>query len=151
MVRRTSHALRLLLLAIPPLQIRGAALGAELYRWDFDPPMALSDLGANSRLHPGAWNFVRSIDHLRQENGALAFRVVAGDPYFYIDRLGIDASRWGYVVVVMKTTGGTTGQIYFAESEAQSLAFPLVADGRFHTYTVPLHRVPSWSGTIPIL
>lgn len=120
----------------------------ELYRWDFDQPV---DFAAHQQPNPGAWNFVRSIDRLRVEDGKLRFRVVAGDPYFYIDHLGIDAGRWGYVVLVMKTDAGRFGQIYFAESEEASRKFPLIADGHFHTYTVPLKKVAGWSGEMPIL
>ena len=53
----------------------------------------------------------------------------------------------------MKLTKGTSGQLFWAtpqspESEANSVRFQTIADGRFHEYQLDLGAAKTWKGRI---
>lgn len=109
-----------------------------------------------------SWDFRRPQDHdwtagnmtdLSFENGVMSAVAVNHDPAFYSPALRLNAAEYGTVEIRMKTDGGDEAQLFFARtaglmSEPRSVRFPVVADNRFHTYTLDLRSHPRWKGVI---
>ena len=93
-------------------------------------------------------------------DGVLTARTSTNDPAFACP-VRIDASAYTRAVIRMKLTGteddpggrGPTAQLFWGgseggESEANSVSFTIMADGRFHEYVLDLGAVATWRGSI---
>ena len=86
---------------------------------------------------------------------SIKYVVSASDPYFYVESdEGFPSSEWDAVQITCKTTGTTQGQLFMstsnntAYSAAQSMTWPMQADGEFHTYTLMLDSIHDYSGDV---
>jgi len=89
------------------------------------------------------------------QDGEFRFRSLDNDPALLTPpMLQLRAEDFRALEIRMKVGKGTRGSVLWSGdriarfSPDREVAFELVADGEFHTYTVPLSGHPGWKGTV---
>ena len=97
---------------------------------------------------------VNQLDNIVVTQGVLRMESIGDDPYFDIPiQAPILAESSPQVEIRMKVSDGFGAQLFFKPehgllSEETSLFFEIIADGKFHTYTLELASLPAWTGKI---
>jgi hypothetical protein len=100
------------------------------------------------------------IADFRAADGTLIFQTVSPDPALSIRLERTRARRYAVAVVRMKLTGTADNpgsiQLFWTmtagiPTEATSVKMPLIPDGKFHEYELPLGKNPRWRGRITSL
>lgn len=114
------------------------------YAWEFDNPDEFMNLQEENQLE------ISSLDQ-----GHLLLKSFGGDPYFSLPgKLSVDAGTSSRIAIRMKVSDGAQAQVFFLTGdnagfvEDKSQVFDLIADNQFHTYTLDMSTVNTWSGTI---
>ena len=99
------------------------------------------------------WEGVMMMTDVRAADGALKATSTGNDPAFFGPAVDIDSARYRRVLVRMRVDAPGTAQLFWrsdvlAESEATSYVFPIIADGEFHEYELPVGESPTWIGDI---
>ncbi len=95
----------------------------------------------------GRTNHVRGVS-LRK--GVLNGRFSGPDPILEYPGLSLDATQVRAIRLRLRSTSGTSGQLYWSNesnsgfAEARVQAFSLVPDGKFHEVEIPLRGKPGW-------
>jgi hypothetical protein len=106
---------------------------------------------------PQGWGPLMGVADFRAEDGVLAFTTTSRDPAIAIRLERTRAERYRKAVVRMKVAGanGRAGdlQLFWTltvgiPTEATSVRTPLIADGAFHDYELPVGDNRRWSGRI---
>jgi hypothetical protein len=90
-------------------------------------------------------------------NGVATFKITGGDPYLVRGSLDVEAAKVKGLVIRMKVSGGSTGQVYWSTKESPAIAedkdvrFDVKADGQFHEYRVNMAAHPLWTDTVTSL
>ena len=90
------------------------------------------------------------------ENDELKIKIVAPtDPYICFADCRYSTEDYNMLLVTMKADAGIrAGAIYIIAGASSSFNstqkrdFPLVADGNYHTYLIPLYMIPDYTGNI---
>ena len=90
------------------------------------------------------------------ENDELQIKIVAPtDPYICFADCRYSTEDYNMLLVTMKADAGIrAGAIYMIAgsyssfNSTQKRDFPLVADGNYHTYLIPLYMIPDYTGNI---
>jgi hypothetical protein len=90
------------------------------------------------------------------ENDELQIKIVAPtDPYICFADCRYSTEDYNMLLVTMKADAGIrAGSIYMIAgsyssfNSTQKRDFPLVADGNYHTYLIPLYMIPDYTGNI---
>jgi len=119
------------------------------YAWEFETA------GNSEGWQP--WN---ELDTLQVRNGLLSTHSTGTgiDPYMGSpEGLAIDAATYPFIEIRMKVSSGnpldTAGLLWITDSDdewggAKGWNFPVIVDGKFHTYFLDMSDVKSWNGTI---
>jgi hypothetical protein len=80
-------------------------------------------------------------------------RSIGGDPYMVGPAIAIDAVNAPYMLVRMRSNKGSSAQVFWevegaAFNEPDSVHFDVTADGKWHTYLIPLKNNADWQGKI---
>ena len=117
-------------------------------RWTFEGPNGADTEGWRAGNALSAVS-VNTIDN------ALALKLDGSDPYVLGGPAQIDAGqRRGLRIVARTYDGDRLSRLYFTTaadgqwSEAKALSFVTPGDGAFHTLTLDLAALPTWTGTI---
>jgi hypothetical protein len=112
--------------------------------WRFDKPGDLK-----------GWHLSGNIAPRAASDGAWMGDSTNGDPQIYGPTLmEIPAAQFTAIEVELSATGGTMVQLFWRTdgmanfTEAASCAAPIITDGAFHTYRLPVGRNDAWRGTI---
>ncbi|MGI6456894.1 MAG: hypothetical protein ACOX5R_14915 [bacterium] len=103
------------------------------------------------------WQPLHDIDEIRTVPDGLALTAGAADPYIMSRPLYVPASDYQAIIIEMKTSAGSQGQIFWTNAEnpnfveAASARFQLQSDNQFHTYVLTLANHEKWQGTIQVL
>ena len=114
--------------------------------WDFEH----SDEG---------WASSMQLADLKVTGGTLTARTVGNDPALFGPPMQARASAFDSVLIRLKLARpdgepfADSAQLFWrtsrlAESEASSIRFPILADGQWHEYDVPVATNPRWRGVI---
>ncbi|NDK12032.1 MAG: hypothetical protein GW911_08275 [Armatimonadetes bacterium] len=112
--------------------------------WQFDRP-----------ADRAGWFRTPQLTILPADAGCLKLRSTGADPALLGPALmDIPTGRYAAVELRMAVDRGTAGQLFWLTegpptfSEQASRAFPLIADGAFHVYRLPVAENAQWAGTI---
>ncbi len=101
-------------------------------------------------LRPGS-----QLAHVTVEGGRLRAQSIGADPSFLGPPcMGLPADRVRRVAVTMGATAGTEAQLFWRThmhedfTEAQSVRFPIIADGLMHEYRIDVSASPLWTGRV---
>ena len=98
-----------------------------------------------------AWNHLTPLE---TSAGILSAEGTGDDPYIGSPVFTLDAAQFPIIEIRMAVTGGSNAQVFFLTAtstiydEAKALSFPIIADGKFHTYRLDMAKVGTWKGTI---
>lgn len=124
------------------------------------------DLPDRPKRNPAVWEFgedaqgwgpMMGVQDFGVRDGVLRFTNISTDPAIHTAVGGLLASRYPYVVIRMSVDRADRenemGQLFWATttagiSEANSVLFPLIADGQMHTYVLPVHENKRWRGRL---
>lgn len=139
----------------PPPEVCPLDVGLGPYDFDLDPgprePRWDFADGAQG------WGAMMGLAELTARDGTLTARSTGTDPAFSSPTFRAQATRYRYLAVTMTlspTPAGTDGlQIFWSTgsrpmSEATSVKIEALADGRPHTYVLPVHDQVTWRGVI---
>lgn len=110
------------------------------------------DFQFNINAYFEGWVPVNEINDVRVEGGCLAGTSVMGDPYLVREAMWIAPNTVNVVVVRMRTTGGSSAQLFWVNSEqpdfseSMSKFFPITSDGEYHTYIINVGTHETWKG-----
>jgi len=123
-----------------------------IYFWRIPPAVELARTG---------WRWTDGALGWQSANiDGVAFETASGwcfnpqsDPALISPLLGLDAAGYGAVEVTLRTTAPGEAQLFFAApdgamSDERSVRWLPEADGRSHSYLLPLADVPGWQGAI---
>jgi hypothetical protein len=103
----------------------------------------------------GAWFRNHQLAVLAAENGCLKLRSTGNDPAMSgPTQMDVPAERYAAIEIRMAVDRGTAGQLFWLAdgpatfTQEASRVFPLIADGAFHVYRVPVAESALWAGTI---
>ncbi|MBM3493986.1 MAG: Ig-like domain repeat protein, partial [Armatimonadetes bacterium] len=112
----------------------------------------------NDRQH---WTYHNARDTGWPISGRLVVEVGQVDPMIHSPHIGFDAADCASVTIRMAArlndpvSWWLTGQLFWERdngaqpfSEAQSIQFPIINDGQFHDYVLPLASKATWAGFI---
>ncbi|MFQ6097586.1 MAG: glycoside hydrolase family 99-like domain-containing protein, partial [Armatimonadota bacterium] len=117
------------------------------YVWDFED-------GAQG------WSPMMGITDFKAQGGAITFRTSSNDPALLAGPCSVAAREHPFVAIRMKIDGleyaGEKGQLFWATptvaaSEATSVRFDLIGDGKYHIYVLPVGENNRWRGRITSL
>lgn len=117
----------------------------------FFHPLLANSIELNS---VSEWIAQHDVSVLQKEGKGFSFQCTGSDPYILSHPLEIAALDNLAIEIVMKVTKGSQAQLFWSSSkfptitEQNSQRFSIHADGRFHTYLIPLSNHPRWSGNI---
>jgi hypothetical protein len=100
---------------------------------------------------------INQLEDIRIDGGVLYMHASGNDPYFDLPfEFPILAEDHPAIEIRMKVTAGAVAEFFFAPegdgfSGENMLVFDIFPDGEFHTYTLDLAALPSWSGQIHAL
>jgi hypothetical protein len=104
------------------------------------------------------WNAMMGIGEFKAVDGALTLTTTSADPAISTPLGGLWARRYQAVTVRARVATPATGnagslQLFWsttaqAITEASSVAVPLIADGEFHDYLLPVAEKPRWRGRV---
>lgn len=108
--------------------------------WDFSKPESRD------------WAFGNMSD-VSYEAGTMRAVSSNRDPILYSPRVSIDSRRYKRIEFRLRLSAGREAQIFFGQAHQQmneenSVRVPVIADGKFHTYTADLASNPRWQGVI---
>lgn len=103
------------------------------------------------------WGALMGLSTVTVRDGALHAETRSADPAFSSSTVHLQASQFAYAAIRLKA-GPASGreetlQLFWSTasqgaSEAASVKVPLVADGRWRTYVLPVGENPRWRGII---
>ena len=91
------------------------------------------------------------------ENGVLATSSIGDDPYTESAEIRVTGRSFPTLSITMRVDDDNVerlGQVFFRTendptwSEAQSVTFPVDADGEWHTYDIDMSQAEGWAGTV---
>ena len=103
------------------------------------------------------WSASMGVRDFRAEGGELSFTTTTRDPAIGTTLYGVDAGTYESIVVRMSIDGvesqGEQAQLFWTTpttraSEATSVRFELIGDGRQHDYVLPVGGNARWRGRI---
>ena len=97
------------------------------------------------------WWGARGVDDVAVQGGCMEARVAGSDPLLSAPHLDVSADDKLCVCLRMKSHRGRFGAVWWARADRhglQRLDFPIVSDGRFHTYAIDMSRARLWGGRI---
>lgn len=136
----------------------GGSLDRDLVRWpialdvvEVSPPDWTFDVDGDTE----GWGAQHAVEPLEAVGGVLVTTSTGDDPYFGVASEPIPAA-FDRAVVRMSVSGGGVfeGQLFFATSElpdfteANSILFPVVADGTMRDYELDLSSIAGWQGLV---
>lgn len=145
------------------LEIRLAGSGE--HRLDLDgvafvgrglkPPLA-TRIDFSFETDTEGWQSTHDVGPLVVEQGSLVLPIMGPDPYLVRGNCDVPATAVKQLRFRMAVDAGlgTLAQVFWTTAasptydEAKALHFPVVADGEFHEYTVPVGEHPLWQDTI---
>ena len=100
------------------------------------------------------WRAARDLTEPTFQAGVLTMGITGTDPYFIRTNLNLAPDTVKSFVARLSVSAGTEGvlQVFWTTEdspdfeEAKSLKVPLIADGEFHDYQVPVGESPRWQG-----
>lgn len=109
--------------------------------------------------HAQGWGPLMGVTGFRVEDGALHFETTTNDPAIHTTLDNVSAREYPFVIVRMRLEGLEVedfGQLFWSTgtapvSEATSVRFDLIADGRYHDYVLPVGESNRWRGRIQTL
>ena len=121
--------------------------------YDVNIPLDARSWEFNTPGDDEGWGSVMQLTDVRVADGCLQGTATGGDPAFFGPGVNIDAAQYRRVLVRMRTDAAGAAQLFWTtdfarEGEATSYSFPLIADGEFHAYTLPVSDKPTWAGEI---
>jgi len=125
------------------LQLDEIRIERDLYGWEFGDPNNLDGWVAWNQLGP-----------LQGKDGLLVGSSMGDDPYMGSPYMGIRATDHSLIEIRMRTEAGNDAQIFFITDkdagwdETKSKHFATSSDGAFHTYTIDMSGVPTWTDYI---
>jgi len=88
----------------------------------------------------------------RSQGGGLELRAEGGQSALLRNGLAVPLSGDEALGLRLQVSAGSQGRVVIATTAGtRSLAFDLLADGRPHTYLVPVHKLYEWQGTLSAL
>ena len=94
----------------------------------------------------------RDADGLAVRNGKLQAALRGGASRLLNRRLDVPVRNLPYVSLRMAVDRGATGELaYLTTAGLVKLTFPLLADGRMHSYVLQADRDPEWDGNLRAL
>ncbi len=90
-------------------------------------------------------------------NGALSFAVTSTDDPYISAKVGFSTEEHNAVRVTMRTESSTSLTLYIAAgsykgaNEQQRVNIPLISDGEYHTYTLPIGGLEDYTGDVTLL
>lgn len=133
---------------------------ADVGRGPYDFPKVSSTTDWTFDADAGGWSPMMGVGEFAVKNGTLRFKTTTHDPAIMTDTGGIRARKLTQATIRMQLVGditaGDRGQMFFSipaqsMTDATSFYFPLATDGKMHTYTVDLTKVPRWRRLITTL
>jgi len=115
------------------------------------PPLRAEPVWDFADGDAGGWEAAEGIEGMGVRDGALSGRTAQGDVLLLGPALSEPLQGKLYVSLRMKVSAGESGAVRWAvrgENGLQTQAFPLRADGRFHTYNLDLSTQGAWKGTL---
>lgn len=102
------------------------------------------------------FNKHNDVSRIKKIDGGFAYVVSGNDPYVYCSSNAISFSSEEYDAIrfTIKTQTSSNAQLFVSTDEnkqynaRQSIAFEVVCDGEFHTYTVMLSSLPEYTGNV---
>lgn len=100
------------------------------------------------------WTALYDLSPLSVNGSNLITEALTNDPYMTSPFLGISAQDFSLIQIRMKVERGDSAQIFFTTEsetthiEANSMSFPIRADGQFHDYLINMGIFPNWKGVI---
>ncbi|GAB4131977.1 MAG: hypothetical protein Kow0040_12040 [Thermogutta sp.] len=141
----------------PPGPWPPALVPADIGRgpYDLPPPSLKTAWQFDTDGDLGGW-LPNSLLQARVEGGVLIGKTTGGDPIIYSPAVQIEAEIVGEIVIRMKSSRDDVGQLFWAtanspQSEANSVRFKIVGDGRFHDYVLKVRESRRWRGLITSL
>ena len=105
-----------------------------------------------NHLKPSSSN---AIGNKSTSNNEYSYTITGSDPYVIYNDLYITASEYDYVELTVKATqASATSQLFIWAGSAtdytstQSYTFAMATDGEYHTYYIPLSKIPDYTGTL---
>jgi len=120
-----------------------------------EPPRPLTDIDFrfDTPADPEGWAGFNSLTSPKASDGVLSLTFTGEDPFLSRGYLRIEPDRYSKIKVRMKLPGGNAeGQLFWTTAEAPSfrddkyLNFPVVPDGEWHEYEIPVGEHPKWKG-----
>jgi hypothetical protein len=118
-------------------------------------PVTALDWSFDTDGDPKGWGNAGNVTAPVVTGGAWSARSFTDDPMIIGPGLmAVDAAKYPALEVRMRVDGGKMGQVFWRLdgmgnfTEEASCKFPLITDGQFHVYRVPLADNAQWRGTI---
>ena len=105
---------------------------------------------------PLAWTYLSDVQNVAVTDGVLHGNIrTKNDPFIIFgEKFDFDATKYNYVQITMRVDSVTSGSVfciagdYKAFNGDQSIGFPVIADGEYHTYTIKLSNLRGYTGTL---
>ncbi|MFN3420981.1 MAG: glycoside hydrolase family 99-like domain-containing protein, partial [Armatimonadota bacterium] len=95
------------------------------------------------------WFAVGEIELRRQRDGLTA--VMREPDALLLMPVSVDAETNAFVSIRMAVNAGSVATLFFATEQTHGLhsrSFPIIADGKVHTYTLDMLGLPQWRGRV---
>ena len=99
------------------------------------------------------WYPASDLDIFSLKDGNLITRSIGSDPYMICSPMRFQASDYSEIVIRMGTSKGEMAQFFWSTenepiSEANSISFPIISDGKIREYIIPVGKHNNWKGII---
>jgi len=105
------------------------------------------------------WNNTMDMGQVRVESGTLRAVTTGNDPAFFGPPMQARAGQYSHVCIQMRLTASSgvtnrdAGQLFWRtkrwpENEASSVRFPILVDGQWHDYELPVSENHRWTGIV---
>ena len=137
-----------------PVDLAPSDVGLGPY--DFNVGPARTDWDFATAKDGMGWGGMMGLANVRVENGALRGETTDGDPAFGSPGIAVSSKRFRTIEIEMAIDKASDGQLFWgtnteAITEASSVQFPMIGDGQFHVYRLPVSENALWRGMIVTL
>jgi hypothetical protein len=116
-------------------------------------PVAAIDFRFDAPGDLKGWGALNSLAEAQVADGRLSLTVTGSDPFLTRTFLRLEPDQYSVIKVRMRLTGGgPEGQFFWTTADEPGFAddkylnFPIVADGEWHEYTIPVATHAKWKG-----
>ena len=118
-----------------------------------------SEISSIKDMDESAFVGTHDVKNLKCTNGVVSFYVNGGDPFVFADPTNVTDKNsfdtsYNAIRFTIKSTSSTKGELFFIAGGAtghnaeQCVAYNIVSDGEWHTYTLILSNCPNYRGTV---